>query len=216
MWVYLVRLKGHGTSPEDLVHRSGEEWRDSVDAGYAVLHMVCHKVIIAGFSFGGGLALDCAARNPGVAGVVAVCPPWQLRDFNTRFAPSVRIWNRLMEAVNFQKGKWEFVEIHPEHPDINYARVPVAALAAMESFMAKLKELLPGITTPVLIIQSKGDPVVDPEESRHMYEELGSPRKEYRLLDFVRHGILSGEGAQQVHALIGEFIERIGKGDDGV
>lgn len=216
MWVCLVRLKGHGTSPEDLAHRNGEEWRDSVDAGYAALQLVCRKVIIAGFSFGGGLALDCAARNPGVAGVVAVCPPRQLRDFSTRFAPSVTIWNRLMEAVNFKKGKWEYVDIKPEHPDINYSRVPVAALAAMESFMEELEELLPGITTPVLIMQSKGDPVVAPEGSRRIFDQLGSTRKEYRLLDSARHGILSGEGSHQVHELIGEFIEKIGKGDDGV
>jgi esterase/lipase/1-acyl-sn-glycerol-3-phosphate acyltransferase len=209
VWVYLVRLKGHGTSPDDLVLRTVEDWRDSVDSGYAVLRMVCRKVIIVGFSFGGGLALDCAARNSEVAGVVVVCPPMDLRDFTARIAPSIHLWNKLMAAMNYQKGKWEFVDIVPEHPEINYSRLPMAGLVALKTFMEELEEALPGITTPTLTIQAKGDPVVDPEGSQRMFKQLGSAQKEYHLLDFVRHGILSGEGSDQVFKLIGEFIDRI-------
>jgi len=209
LWVAAVRLKGHGTSPDDLALRSGDDWRESVDSGYAALNMVCKRVVVVGFSFGGGLALDCAARNRNVAGVAAVCPPLRLQDFSSRVAPSLEIWNRLMTAVHYQKGKREFVEISPEHPDINYHRLPVAGLVALEQFMGELEAQLPDITTPALIIQSQGDPVVDPEGSRLLFERLGSPQKEYRLFDIPRHGILLGEGSDKVHAVIGEFIERI-------
>lgn len=207
LWVYLVRLKGHGTSPDDLALRTVEDWRDSVDSGYAVLRMVCRNVMVAGFSFGGGLAIDCAARNQGVAGVVAVCPPMDLRDITARFAPSVNVWNKLMELVNFKKGKWEFVDIKPEHPDINYSRLPMAGLVALKAFMEELDGKLPGIMTPTLILQSTGDPVVTPEGSQRIFKQLGSPRKDYRLLDFARHGIMSGEGSEKVYSLIGEFID---------
>lgn len=209
LWVAVVRLKGHGTSPDDLALRNGDDWRESVDSVFAALKMICKKVVLVGFSFGGGLALDCTARNRNVAGVVAVCPPLRLQDFSSRIAPSLDIWNRLMTAVHYQKGKLEFLEITPEHPDINYHRLPVAGLAALEQFMSELEERLPSITTPTLIIQSQGDPVVDPEGSRLLFERLGSPQKEYRLFDFARHGILMGEGAGKVHTAIGEFIEMI-------
>jgi len=167
-------------------------------------------VVLVGFSFGGGLALDCTARNRNIAGVVAVCPPLRLQDFSSRYAPSLDIWNRLMDAVHYQKGKREFVEIKPEHPGTNYHRLPVAALTAMEQFMGELETRLADITTPALIIQSQGDPVVDPDGSRLLFKQLGSPQKEYRLIDSARHGILVGEGAFEVHSMIGEFIERIG------
>jgi len=209
LWVAAVRLKGHGTSPEDLAMRSADDWRESVDSAYAALKIACTQVVLVGFSLGGGLVLDCAARNSNAAGVVAICPPLRLQDFSSRFAPSLDIWNKLMTAVNYQKGKLEFVQITPEHPDINYHRLPVAGLAAMEGFMAGLEELLPKIMTPALIIQSQGDPVVDPKGTQLLYERLGSSQKEYRLFDFARHGILLGEGADAVHAVIGEFIEKI-------
>jgi esterase/lipase/1-acyl-sn-glycerol-3-phosphate acyltransferase len=209
LWVAAVRLKGHGTSPDDLALRTGDDWRESVDKAYAALNMICKRVILVGFSFGGGLALDCAARNRNAAGVVAVCPPLRLQDFSSRVAPSLDIWNRLMTAVHYQKGKREFVEIKPEHPDINYHRLPVAGLVALEQFMSELEAQLPNITTPALIIQSQGDPIVDPEGTRLLFELLGSAQKEYRLFDFARHGILLGEGAGKVHTAIGEFIEMI-------
>jgi len=209
LWVAVVRLKGHGTSPDDLALRSGEDWRESVDSAYAALTIVCEKVVLVGFSFGGGLALDCAARNSSAAGVVAVSPPLKLQDFSSRFATSLGIWNRLMSAVHYQKGKREFLEIMPEHPDINYHRLPVAALVALEQVMSELAEQLPQIRTAALIIQAQGDPIVDPEGTKQLYEQLGSPQKEYRLFDFKRHGILLGEGADEVYSTIGEFIEKI-------
>lgn len=209
LWVAVVRLKGHGTSPDDLALRSGEEWRESVDSGYAALRIVCEKLVLVGFSFGGGLALDCAARNPSVAGVVAISPPLKLQDFSSRFAPSLVKWNRLMTAMNYQKGKRDFLEISPEHPDINYHRLPVAALVAMGKFMRELEEQLPQIMTPVLILQAADDPVVDSAGTKQLFKQLGSLQKNYRLFDFTRHGILSGEGADKVYSAIGEFIETI-------
>lgn len=209
LWVAVVRLKGHGTSPEDLALRTGDDWRESVDSAYATLKTSCERVVVVGFSFGGGLALDCAARIKSVAGVVAVCPPLRLQDFSSRFAPSLEIWNKLMDAVHFQKGKREFLEISPEHPDINYHRLPVTGLVALEQFMSELEAQLPRITTPTLIIQSQGDPVVDPKGSKLLFELLGSPQKEYLQFDFARHGILLGEGAGKVHTAIGEFIAKI-------
>jgi esterase/lipase len=87
--------------------------------------------------------------------------------------------------------------------------LPVAGLAALEQFMNELEGQLPDISTPVLIIQSEGDPVIDPEGTKLLFERLGSPQKEYRSFDFKRHGILSGEGADKVHSAIGDFIETI-------
>jgi esterase/lipase len=115
----------------------------------------------------------------------------------------------LMDLMHLRKGKREFVEIKNEHPDINYHRLPITGLAALEQFMSEVEERLPEITTPALIIQSKDDPVVDPEGTNLLFERLGSPQKEYRLFDFERHGILMGEGADKVHAAIGKFIEMI-------
>jgi esterase/lipase/1-acyl-sn-glycerol-3-phosphate acyltransferase len=210
-WVYVVRVKGHGTSPADLARQSGNDWQNSVDGGYAALSTFCKEVIVGGFSFGGGLALDCAARIKQVAAVFAVCPPMQLQDLSSRYAPTLAAWNRLMTLLKHEQRKQEYVEIFPEHPEINYHRLPVVSLVAMENFMQELETKLPTIAMPTLIVQATEDPVVAAEGSRRLYERLGAKDKDYQLFDFTRHGILMGEGAEQVHVAIAAFIERVQK-----
>jgi esterase/lipase len=212
VWVYLPRLKGHGTSPADLATRSYEEWVDSVDEGYAVMSNICQRVVGGGFSLGGGLALDLAARVPEVAGVFAVCPPMKLQEVSAKFAQALELWNRLMGMAGYSTAKKEFADISPEHPDINYGRLPIAGVAELERFMKALEPKLATIKSPALVVQSRHDPVANPDGSRSLFERLGSRKKEYLVFDLARHGILLGEEAGQVHEAIGEFIERVRTG----
>jgi esterase/lipase len=209
LWVYQVRLKGHGTSPEDLARTRRSQWVECVDRGYALLSSICDKVVVGGFSFGGGIALDCASRVKDLAGVFAVCPPHRLVDISSRFEPAVTAWNRVMEVLRNRWAKLEFVAILPERPHINYASLPVAGLRELALFMKELEPKLATVAVPVLVLQSEQDPVVDPRGTWRLFELLGSPEKQYRKFDMKRHGILAGPGSEQVHAAIGEFVERI-------
>lgn len=205
-WVYCVRLRGHGTSPEDLATRRGNDWIESVDLGYAMMRSICTRVIIGGFSFGGGLALDCAVRIAGLAGVFAVCPPFRLQDISSRFASAITTWNRVMDALHCHGAAKKYFEIVPEHPRINYARIPVTALRELEHFMKDLEPRLVDVKIPALIVQANGDPVVNHEGTALLFSRIGSNNKQYLPCDFKRHGILSGEGSKHVHAAIAAFI----------
>jgi esterase/lipase len=207
-WVYAPRLKGHGTSPEDLATRSYLDWRDSVDQGYAIISNICNRVVAGGFSTGAGLALDLAVRVEAVAGVFAVAAPMRLKDFSSRFAPAVDMWNRLMERARQVGAKKEFVENRPENPHINYMRNPISGVVELDRLMVDLEPKLSELKVPSLVVQSRGDPVVDPKGSRKIFELIGSIDKEYLLFNFERHGILLGDGAQRVHKAIGEFLKR--------
>jgi esterase/lipase len=74
--------------------------------------------------------------------------------------------------------------------------------------MDDLEPRLGQISVPTLVVQSSGDPVVEPKGSRKIFELIGASEKEYLLFSFDRHGILLGEGAQNVHQAIGQFIKR--------
>ena len=207
-WVYVPRLKGHGTSPDDLATRSYQDWVMSIDRGYAIISSICKRVVVGGFSTGAGLALDLAARVKEAAGVFAVAAPMTLKDFSAKFAPAVDTWNRIMDKAYGKGPKMEFVENKPENPHINYLRNPISGVREIERLMDDLEPKLPDLKVPSLIVQSSRDPVVDPKGSRKIFELLGTDDKEYRLFNFDRHGILLGDGSEKVHKAIGEFINR--------
>jgi len=207
-WVYVLRLKGHGTSPDDLATRTYQEWMASVDRGYAVISNICRKVVVGGFSTGAGLALELATRQKQLAGVFAVAAPLTLKDFSSKFAPAVDMWNKIMDRAYKVGPKKEFVENKPENPHINYLRNPISGVREIERLMDDLRPKLPSLNIPTLIVQSRRDPVVDPKGSRKIFELIGTDQKEYILFNFDRHGILLGEGAHKVYQAIGEFVKQ--------
>jgi esterase/lipase/1-acyl-sn-glycerol-3-phosphate acyltransferase len=209
IWVYAVRLKGHGTSPEDLSGRTFKEWMMSVDRGFAIVSNLCKKVVAGGFSTGAGLALDLAARINGLEGVFAVCPPLKLQNISSKLASAVDTWNKLMTRVGTNGVAKEFVVNNPENPHINYHRNPVAGVRELERLMDAVEPKLPEIKIPALVIQGDGDPVVDPKGSKKVFDQLGSREKQYTLLNFSRHGILLGEGAERVHKEIYRYVREL-------
>jgi esterase/lipase len=208
-WVYAPRLRGHGTSPEDLASRSYQDWVNSVDRAYAIMSSICRRVAVGGFSTGAGLALNLAARIENLGGVFAVSAPMRLRDFNARFAPAVDAWNRFMGMAGRSGAKMEFVENRPEHPHINYLRNPISGVREIERLMDDLEPRLEGIEIPALVVQSSEDPVVDPRGSEKIFRLLGSRDKKYVALSFSRHGILLGERAETVYRTISDFLQQL-------
>jgi len=209
IWVYAPRVKGHGTSPEDLAGRKYQEWIKSVDDGYALLTTICDRVVAGGFSNGAGLALELASRILDLSGIFAICPPLKLKDISSRLVPAIDVWNRLMDRFHREGAKKVFVENNPENPHINYSRNPVSGIRELERFMESIEPMIPSINVPALVIQAHGDPVVSPKGSRKVYELLGSQNKSYVVLNINRHVIVSGEGSHMVHKAVGDFIEAL-------
>jgi len=207
--VFVPRIRGHGTSPDDLAVRNRLDWIESAEEGYIILRNTCRQVVAGGFSNGATLALDLASRVDDMAGVFAVSPPLKLQDFAARFAPAIDTWNRLLEKMHIDEARREFVENSPENPHINYLRNPVVGIRELEQLAGELEKKLPQIEVPALLVQSHRDPVVDERGSRRIFEQLGSEDKRYLLVNFDRHGILLGPGAEIVHQAIYDFIRRL-------
>lgn len=207
--VYAPRLKGHGTSPEDLAQCHYMEWVESVEKGYTVVKNRCDRVIAGGFSMGAGLAIDLAARVDDLCGLFAIAPPLKLQNFSSNFVPAVNLWNRLLKRIHIDRNRMEYVENTPENPHINYSRNPIAAVAEMGQLMDALEPRLSSVTVPTLIVQSQADPVVDPKGSRTIFKKLGSVDKEYLLINYPHHGIVNGEGSDRVFRAVGDFVQKI-------
>ncbi len=204
--VYAPRLAGHGTAPEDLAGTDYEQWVESVEEGYVILRHSCEKIIIGGFSTGAGLALELACRVKDYEAIFAVAPPMQLQDMGAHFVPAIEVWNAMVKRIGLDGGAKEFIENNPENPHINYLRNPIAGIHQLEKLMDQLAPKLKSIEKPVLVVQSRKDPVVNPKGTQKLFNKIGSDIKEYYLFDFPRHGILLGRGRERIFHAIEEFL----------
>ncbi len=206
--VFAPRLAGHGTAPEDLAKTSYEEWIESVEEAYVVLRHSCDKLIIGGFSTGAGLALELACRVDDYEAIFSVAPPMQLNDLGAYFVPAIDAWNGMIKKFNLSAIAKEYLENTPENAHINYVRNPIAGIHQLELLMEQLAPKLKTLEKPVLVVQSRKDPVVSPKGTLKLFNKLGSPVKEYYLFDYERHGILTGKQVERVFQSIENFIRQ--------
>ena len=212
--VYGVRLRGHGTAPEDLAIRSWQKWYNSASRAYIIMKNSVKTFSICGFSMGGGIALLQAANKPGrFAGVIAINAPLKLKSIASKFAPVVNLWNKLLSKIHVNKVKMEFVDNAPENPDINYVRNPVSGSNELEKLMKQVEDQLKNVKGPALIIQGSDDPVVNPVSGLEIFEKLGTKDKQLLRIYAKHHGILRGEGADKLNSMVLMFLEKVSSGN---
>jgi esterase/lipase len=179
---------------------------EAVETGFAIISTLCEKVILGGMSVGGCLAFDLAARVKGLAGVFAVCPPSALHDFSTAFMPSRDVWKRILAKIKGNSLEEPYFSFSPDDPDMSYDRNPVFGVREVGRLLDHLRLQLEKVRHPALVIQSSDNPVVDQKGSRQFFDQLGSKRKVYGLVESDRHIVVNGENAGEVHGMIEDFI----------
>ncbi len=208
--VFAPRLAGHGTAPEDLARVRWQAWRRSYARAYAAAAARCDRVVLAGFSMGGLLALLQAADAPQrVAGVITVNAPLHLADPASHLVPAVKAWNGLVHGLHLDRLQWAFVPNQAEWPDANYDRNPVHGIYQLERLMTAVGPRLAEVRCPALIIQADHDPVVVPASGQELEARLGSDEKELRTIASHRHAVLRGEGAETIHSQVVEFLDHL-------
>jgi esterase/lipase/1-acyl-sn-glycerol-3-phosphate acyltransferase len=206
--IYGVRLRGHGTSPEDLALREWGDWYNSVGRAYIIMKNSLKHFAIAGFSMGAGLALLQASNKPNrFKGIISINGPARLQDTSSRFSSLAVARNKFLSAIHVSAGKMEYVDNDPENPHINYLRNPVHGVYELGKLMKLVLEKLGSIMEPVLVIQGSDDPVVNPVSGREIFEKLGSKKKQLIKINADHHGILRGKEAEMVKENVLMFLK---------
>ena len=208
--VYSARLRGHGTSPEDLAERTWEEWYASVNNAYVVMKNSVKDFVMLGFSTGAGIALlQAANKGDKFKGVISINAPLKLQNITSHLSSAVVFWNKALEKVHINKGKMEYIANDPENPHINYTRNPMSGVNELGQLMDIVEKKLPEINIPSLIIQGSDDPVVNPESGLEIFTKIGTKDKEIVRIFSERHGIVRGEESKKVTSAILTFLDNI-------
>ena len=204
-----VRLTGHATLPEDMVRSNWSDWTASVEDGYRLLRSISDRVILVGVSMGGVLSLLMSTRLD-VIGVVAMATPYKLpEDRRLRHIDWIARMITYMPKGDGEPGSgWFDKEAWKDH--VSYPQNPVRSIGQLNLLLAEMRTALPQIKVPVLLIHSRDDDYVLPQNMELIYADLvKAPGKTKEYVSGSGHVVTRDAARQQVFELALRFIQKI-------
>ncbi len=201
-----IRLAGHATQPEDMIRSRWTDWLASVEDGYHLLCGLADHIYLIGLSMGGVLSLLMATRLQ-ASGVVAISTPWLIsRDWRLPYIrPLSWIWHYRRKSPGPPNAGWYDPDAWKDH--ISYPRNPLRSVAELNTLVGQMRQALPEVRVPVLLIHSLDDDYVLPENVDHIYEGLThAPEKTRLLVRNSGHVVTREPVRKQVFDAAAEFI----------
>jgi esterase/lipase/1-acyl-sn-glycerol-3-phosphate acyltransferase len=208
--VLTPRLAGHGIAPEDLKDKKWEDWYKSISRTITIASLQFKKIYIVGFSTGGLLALLSTKKYyKEFVGLVCINAALHLNDMRIKtFLPAISFWNDIVKAFNEDAYAKEYIDNLPENPEINYNKHYIDSIEQLSLLMSKTRKTLHKIKKPILIIQGKDDPVVNPSSAHEIYERIESRYKTLKIIDASNHVIIRGKNTDILFNYILDFIKQ--------
>jgi len=205
--VFVPRLKGHGTAPEDLSQTSYKDWIDSVEEGYVILKHRTPSVFVGGFFTGAGLALELASRIPEIDGVFAVAPPLNVKDVGGQSSTAAEFWNRMLQKARFVAGDLDYRDKGMENTcSTCYRQNPAKGMKTLEKLIKYMEGRLSSVTAPLLFLQSGKQLHSNTANAEKLFKLVNAGRKDFFFFNMDCHNILSGKESTRVFRSIADFF----------
>lgn len=199
--VLAVRLPGHATRPDDMLRVHWQDWLATVEDGLNLLRGLSKRIYILGLSMGGSLALLAAARLP-VDGVVAMSTPYDLPD-DWRL-PYIGIFSIFQPTISKGQSDWRNPQAELDH--ICYPGYPTRAIHELDELLRAEREALPNVQVPVLLVHSRKDQSIKPDNMEKIYQHVGSREKQMMWVENSGHVIIREPERQKVFEATADFI----------
>lgn len=199
-----IRLAGHATRPEDLIRTRWGDWLASVEDGWQILGGATTQIFVIGLSMGGVLSLLLASRFP-VKGVVAMATPYDLPP-DPRI-PFLRWLHWFKPWIAGGESDWHDREAEKVH--ISYDGYPSRSVLELSKLLTEMRAGLSRVTAPTLLIHSRQDGSVDPDNMPNIYKELGSEDKAMLWIENSGHVLTRDAAREQVFKAADDFIRRV-------
>ena len=199
---YTVRcplLPGHGTSPRDLNQCSWRDWYDAAVEEWNHLKQDHPKVFMIGLSMGGSLALYLAAHHS-VDGVITLASGVKMADWRLPALPFVRFFIRSVKKTHNSYARG------PDRQRFAYEYNPTQATYELMLFYQHLKNDLPEVSAPLLLIHSKNDIIMGFKNTEIIVSCVRSKTKKVVPLEKAGHIITLSDDQPSIHREVLDFI----------
>ncbi len=203
-----IRLTGHATHPEDMVRSQYTDWIASVEDGYHMLGGISKEIHLIGLSMGGVLSILMSTRLD-VRSVVAMSTPHHLPA--DRRLNYTRLLSLICPYVPKGSGPpgsgWFDQEARKDH--VSYPQNPVRSVGELNKLLAEMRLALPEVRVPVLLVHSRDDHYVPPENADANYAALGTTDKTMLWVTGSGHNIPREPPRLIVYQAAADFIHRV-------
>jgi len=201
--VELPLLPGHGTSVEDMNTTSWRDWSATAEEALEKLQArVPGKVVVVGLSMGGSLTGWLGTRHPEVAGLAFINAAVSLPDGMREGVQAM-----LDTGVEYMDGIGSDIA-DPDSTESAYRQTPLKPLLSLLDVERQIVPELSNITCPSLIITSRQDHVVPPENSDVLAEKVNGP-VERVFLERSYHVATLDYDKDEIEQRIVEFAHRV-------
>jgi carboxylesterase len=168
--VEVPTLPGHGTVIEDMLDTTWADWTGEATAALDRLRgRVDGRVVVAGLSMGGALALWLATRHDDLAGIALVNPiaepPGEARQL---LVDAIEGGIEVLPGIGSDVAR-------PGVAESAYAGTPLRAALSLFDGVTELQADLVRVACPVLLLTSTQDHVVPTSNSDHVAASVAGP-----------------------------------------
>ncbi len=194
-------LRGHGRTYRDLRGTSWDDWMEDVGQSLAALRLRAKRIVVAGFSMGGLLALATAAQHD-LDGVIAMAPALRIAHPLAPYAMLGRGWLRFVpmgKAVAYSDPLRAL-------SDNSYSRLALDAFVSFYRATRRVEGMLPRVQAPLLVLHALRDRVIRPEAATIAYNLVNSVEKQLVWLPRSGHALLDDVEADDVLTHVRAFL----------
>jgi carboxylesterase len=196
-----IRLFAHATRLEDMRRARWTDWLADAEDGLALLESACEQVVAIGLSMGGAISLLLAAEHS-LAGAVGLSTPYALpADRRLAFAKLISLF-----VPGIGKGEPDWVDPRNGEGHLSYPLYPTRGAVELNLLLATMRDALPRIKVPVLLMQSETDHSILPESMPLIFSHLGTANKRQVWLGPSAHVITRDVARQQVFDTVADFV----------
>lgn len=191
-------LKGHGGDLKQLGTCTWSDWIASAEIGLQKLLQHYHNVIVIGFSMGGLIAAHLASRYP-VDRLILLSP--------AVYAPNIRqMATDLRLSILNQDG--QSLQRFKEYM-MKFLATPKKTFWHFKRLVKTVRNDLPKVQVPTLIIHGTMDDVVHPRSAQYIYDAISSKEKKLYYLPRSKHLLCHDREAEQVKYLVRTFLPQL-------
>lgn len=201
--VLCPRLAGHGTSESDLMRTTKEDWFNSVLDGFYILRGICDKIYVVGHSMGGLLTLKLSTQHD-IAKIVTLAAPIFIDDgLGLKNLPPKEFCGN---ACTFTPRK----KLDDVPPAVNnvYEKTPLVSVHELVELIDDVKNLLPKVTAPILIMHGEEDHTAQPRSARFIMDNVGSKSKKIITVPNSGHLLPFAENRKFVAEMVLQFLSK--------